>query len=74
VALKQWDSAATVLARAVRLNPEPGEAYYALGLLHEQRGDWTAAAKAFRCAFESTPAGRLVAVPETPSVSQPPKP
>jgi tetratricopeptide (TPR) repeat protein len=74
VALKQWDTAATVLARAVRLNPEPGEAYYALGLLYEQRGDWTSAAKAFRSAFESTPAGRAVTVPETPSGAAPPKP
>ncbi len=74
VALKQWDSAATVLARAVRLNPKPGEAYYALGLLHEQRGEWMPAAKAFRSAFESTPAGRLVTVPETPPGPQPPKP
>jgi thioredoxin-like negative regulator of GroEL len=74
VALKQWNSAATVLARAVRLNPEPGEAYYALGLLYEQRGDWTSAAKAFRSAFESTPVGRAVTVPETPTGVAPPKP
>jgi tetratricopeptide (TPR) repeat protein len=73
VALKQWDNALTVLGRAVRLNPEPGEAYYALGLLYEQRGDWTQAAKAFRSAFESTPAGRLVKVPEAPSGGQPQK-
>jgi len=64
VALKRWDEAAAVLARAVRLNPEPGEAHYALGLLHEQRGDWQQAAKAYRSAFESTAAGRLMRLPE----------
>jgi thioredoxin-like negative regulator of GroEL len=74
VALKQWDSAAVVLARAVRLNPEPGEAHYALGLLYEQRGDWQQAAKAYRAAFESTPSGRLIKspAPDAPPAAPPP--
>jgi tetratricopeptide (TPR) repeat protein len=72
VALSQWDKAADVLARAIRLNPEPGEAYYALGLLHEHRGEWQAAAQAFRAAFESTPAGRAIRIPEPLPVSRPP--
>jgi len=67
VALKQYDNALAVLQRAVRLNPEPGEAWYALGLLYEQRGEWQQAAKAFRTAFEATPAGRLIKTPEAPA-------
>jgi tetratricopeptide (TPR) repeat protein len=67
VALKQYDEALTVLTRAVRLNPEPGEAWYAMGLLYEQRGDWTQAARAYRSAYESTPSGRLMKAPETPA-------
>lgn len=67
VALKQYDNALAVLQRATRLNPEPGEAWYALGVLYEQRGEWQQAAKAFRSAFEATPAGRIIKTPETPA-------
>ena len=68
VALKQWDAAAAVLEKAVRLNPEPGEVWYALGQMHEAKGQWQQAAQAYRAAFEGTSPGcRLkVAEPATP--------
>ena len=60
VALKQWDAAAAVLEKAVRLNPEPGEAWYALGQMHEAKGEWQQAAQAYRAGFESTSPGRML--------------
>jgi len=60
VSMKQWEAAAAVLEKAVRLNPEPGEAWYALGLMHEAKGQWQQAAQAYRSAFEGTPSGRLL--------------
>jgi Tfp pilus assembly protein PilF len=60
VALGKWEEADKVLRRAVGLNPEPAEAFYALGLLHAHRGDWKDAAEAFRSAVENTPTGRTL--------------
>ena len=73
VALKQWDAAAAVLEKAVRLNPEPGEAWYALGRMHEAKGEWQQAAHAYRAAFESTSSGRLLkpAEPAPPAAPRP---
>jgi len=75
VALKQWDAAATVLEKAVRLNPEPGDAWYALGQMHEAKGQWQQAAQAYRAAFESTSSGRMLKAAEpVPPGPPPPKP
>ena len=52
VALAQWDKAAAVLSDAVKLNPQPAEAQYFLGRVHEHQGNWQAAAKAYRFAVE----------------------
>jgi len=71
VALKRWDQAAEVLKRAIALNPDPAEAYYALGLLHQHKGEWEPAAKAYRAAFESTVPGRTIKAPEPPSGGPP---
>ncbi|MFO8015058.1 MAG: tetratricopeptide repeat protein [Phycisphaerae bacterium] len=60
VALGRWEDAGKVLRRAVGLNPNPAEAYYALGLLHAHREDWKEAAEAFRKAVEHTPTGRTI--------------
>lgn len=66
VALGRGDEAATTLEQALHLNPDPAPAHYLLGLVHQQRGDWENAARAFRAAFEATAAGRQAAV--TPPV------
>lgn len=72
VALKRWDQAAEVLKRAIALNPDPAEAYYALGLLHQHKGKWEPAAKAYRAAFESTVLGRTIKAPEVAAATAPP--
>ena len=86
VALKKWDQAAPVLQDAIRLNPDPAEAYYYLGIAHQQKGQWAEAAKAFRSAFETTPLGRPISrsllppealpatQPATPGPAKPAKP
>lgn len=50
-------AAQEVLTEAVKLNPDPAEAFYLLGRCHEHDGDWPQAAEAYRQAFEHTPAG-----------------
>jgi tetratricopeptide (TPR) repeat protein len=52
--------AIVVLQNATRLNPDPAEAWYELGLAHERQHEWTKAAEAFRKAFETTDIGRKV--------------
>lgn len=60
VALKQPDRAIPILVAAVKLNPDPAETYYYLGLAYQQKGKTADAAAAFRAAFEHTPAGKAV--------------
>ncbi len=50
-------AAQEVLTEAVKLNPDPAEAFYLLGRCHEHDGDWPQAAEAYRRAFEHTPVG-----------------
>jgi tetratricopeptide (TPR) repeat protein len=53
IALGQWEQARALLAEAVKLNPNPAEAYYLIGLVHDQAKDSAAAAEAYRKAYES---------------------
>src|SRR5262249_54990571 len=62
IELNRWDEAKTVLPGALKLNPEPAEAHYLMGLVYQHGSDWQRAAESFRRAFESTPAGRQAAV------------
>ena len=52
--------AIVVLQNATRLNPDPAEAWYELGLAYERQREWTKAVQAFRKAFETTDIGRKV--------------
>ena len=65
IALRQekWDDAQRLLIEATRLNPDPAEAYYALGLVYRHKQDWPHAAEAFQKAFENTAQGRAMAEP-----------
>jgi tetratricopeptide (TPR) repeat protein len=56
--LGKQEEAVRVLEQATKLNPNPSEAWYELGLVYEHRGDWEKATGAFRKAFETTDAGR----------------
>jgi len=56
----RWSDAKKLLADAVKLNPQPAEAFYLLGLVATQEKDHAATADYFRKAFEHTPAGRAL--------------
>lgn len=65
VATGQWDAAAAELTSALRLNPDPAEAHYLLGLVYQQKGQFDKAAAEFRAAFEATAKGKHAAVPRS---------
>lgn len=50
--LGQHDEAQAALLEAVKLNPQPSEAYYLLGRSYEQSEQWQKAADAYRSAYE----------------------
>lgn len=58
VAMKKLDEAKPLLLEIVKLNPDPAEAYYTLGLLYQQQNDAQKSAAAFQAAFEATREGR----------------
>lgn len=55
------DEAQRLAEGAVKLNPQPSEALYELGQIHQARGDWQKAAEAYRRAFELCEGGRNLA-------------
>jgi Flp pilus assembly protein TadD len=61
----QVDTALELLQEAVKLNPNPAEAQYQLGLAYQQKDDQQHAAEAFRAAFEATAAGKAL-IPARP--------
>jgi tetratricopeptide (TPR) repeat protein len=63
VALGQWDKARDTLLAAVRLNPEPSEVHYALGLVYEHDKDFQKAAASYRLAFETGESGKQLGIP-----------
>jgi thioredoxin-like negative regulator of GroEL len=73
VAMKEWDKAIAVLQQALKLNPEPSEAYYFLGLAYERKGQLAEAAQAFRAAYEATPGGRMIRMSREPPATAPGK-
>ena len=60
---QHWDDAQKYLTEAVKLNPQPSEACYLLGLVYQQQNDAAKAAENFRKAFEHTAAGRAMGRP-----------
>jgi tetratricopeptide (TPR) repeat protein len=46
--------AAEQFEQALKLNPDPAETYYELGLAHQKSNQWQQAAESFRKAFEAT--------------------
>lgn len=62
VALEKWSDAKSVLVDALKLNPDPTEVHYLLGVVYAHESDWPKAAESFRKAFESTDAGKRAAV------------
>ena len=58
--LEKWDDAKKLLTDSVKLNPQPAEACYLLGLVYQHAGDNAQAAANFRKAFEHTTLGRTL--------------
>jgi len=54
----KWDPAIALLTDAVKLNPQPAEAWYSLGRAYEHLNQLAKATEAYRKAFESTDIGR----------------
>lgn len=50
---EKWDEAEKLLAEAVKLNPNPAEAWYGLGLVYKHKQEWVKAAEAFEKAYEA---------------------
>ena len=73
IAKAVWDYPTTValIDAAVKLNPNPAEAYYFLGQVYQQLKQADKAAEAFRMAFEATEAGRRVMAPAAGPATQP---
>jgi len=61
MALDNWDKAKAVLPEALKLNPDPMETHYLLGLVYEREGDFKQAAEHYRAAFEGTAPGTIFA-------------
>ncbi len=52
-AMNRHDQAKAALNDAIKLNPNPAEAQYLIGRVHEEEKDFTAAAAAYRKAYEA---------------------
>jgi tetratricopeptide (TPR) repeat protein len=63
VALDRWDDARPLLPETLKLNPNPAEAHYLVGLLAQHDAKWQEAAEAFRLAYESEREHRKRAAP-----------
>ena len=55
---ERWSEARPLLEAAVKLNPNPAEAFYLLGRVYEHDGDAAKSAEAYRKAFEHTAEGK----------------
>jgi tetratricopeptide (TPR) repeat protein len=63
MAQDKWDQARPVVPEALKLNPEPAEAHYLSGLVHEHDQEWQQAAQEYRRAFESASSRAAAAQP-----------
>ena len=58
--------ATTELQEALKLNPDPAEAHYFLGVAYQRQGQPDKAAASFKAAFEHTPTGKLLSQIQMP--------
>jgi len=65
VALDRFDEARTSLNVALKINPDPADAYYFLGRVHEHAGEYEQASDAYRKAFEKSTAAEGLGRGET---------
>jgi hypothetical protein len=57
VAMEKWADAKSILPDALKLNPNPSEAHYLLGLCFQHDHDFKSAAEHYRLAFEKSSTG-----------------
>jgi tetratricopeptide (TPR) repeat protein len=62
IALEKWADAKAILPEALKLNPDPAEAHYLLGLCYQHDQDWPHAAEQFRLAVEKSAAGQRMTI------------
>lgn len=62
IGLGKWSDAKLSLTEALKLNPDPAEAHYLLGVCLEHEKDFPAAAEQYRLAFETSTGGAKVKV------------
>ncbi len=62
VDLQRYDKARGALNTALEINPDPAEAYYYLGRVHEHFEEWALASVAYRNAYEKSPAGQTMGI------------
>ncbi len=67
IALQKWSEAKSILPEALKLNPDPAEAHYLMGLCYQHDQDWPHAAEQFRLAFERSESGRKLAITAQPA-------
>jgi TolA-binding protein len=60
--MEKWSDAEAVLPDAIKLNPEPAEAHYLLGICYQHDKQFERAAEEFRLAFERIPASQKLLV------------
>ncbi len=65
VALERFDEARTALTEALKINPDPADAFYFLGRVHQQAGEYEQASNAYRNAFEKSTAAEGLGPAET---------
>ena len=59
VALERWDDAKRALPESIKLNPNPAEAHYLLGIAHQNTKEFEKAAEEFRAACEAASGQKL---------------
>lgn len=58
IVMEKWAEARQILPEALKLNPEPAEAHYLMGLVYQHDGDEKNAAEQFKFAYEKSPAAQ----------------
>lgn len=66
LAMGEAEKASTELQEALKVNPDPAQAHYFLGLAYQKLGQQDKAAASFKAAFEATDIGKLVKQVQVP--------
>ena len=67
IALQKFDEAKRVLPESLKLNPNPAEAHYLVGIAYQNTNEFQKAAEEFRAACESATSGQKLVMPRSTS-------